>query len=292
MHSGDACNFLALRRMLMCFQIRLVLDSQAWVQSASQQQFDTETTGLQDKLNRKYFKWNCSCVVGGKETERQPFSCFKEEAHMLLNLPGTNDPGLSSQPHKGERWGKLNSGQSSPCCPTSCPMAALHLSESVWGRWLHPGPSFSLRLWVWSVPPSLSCHVPSLCAERECNRCNVFIWLLQHWGRQGWLQTESSVHSYSWGQIPGISVNYVNLRRTEARIHWMRCSTNSANDSTISDQDTGSGWPEGFWRGQHLPKVWTWPWVFSSVRLTNQQVMLLGRFFLFLYIYVFMTDRF
>lgn len=37
---------------------------------------------------------------------------------MLLNLPGTNDPGLSSQPHKEERRGKLNNGQSSPCCPT------------------------------------------------------------------------------------------------------------------------------------------------------------------------------
>lgn len=55
-HSGDASNFLSLRRPLRCFHICLVLDTQAWVQSASQQQFDTETIGLQDKLNRTHFK--------------------------------------------------------------------------------------------------------------------------------------------------------------------------------------------------------------------------------------------
>ena len=199
MHSGDAGNFLALRRMLMCFRIRSVLDTQAWVQSASQQQFDTETTGLQDKLNnRTYFKWNRSCVVVGKETEGQTFSYFKEKAQMLLDLPGTNDSGLSSQPHKEERRGKFNNGQSSPCCPTSCPMAALHLSESVWGRWLHLGPSFSLRLWFWRAP-LLHPVMHALCAERKCNRWYVFIWLLQHWERQGWPQTESWVRSYSLG---------------------------------------------------------------------------------------------
>lgn len=71
---------------------------------------------------------------------------------MLLDLPGTNDPGLKSQLHKEERRGKHNNGQCSPCCPTSCPMAALHL-----------GPSFSLRLWFWRAPPSSSCHARSLC---------------------------------------------------------------------------------------------------------------------------------